>query len=198
MSRTYFVAPVVEGLGEVQAVPILLRRLAGVINPAANLEINAPLRVKAGSFLNDPDYFRRYIELAARKAMQWPASRVLILLDCDDDCPARLGPLLLERAQACRADARQLVVLARREFETWFLYAAESLRGTCGLPPDLASPPAPEAIRNAKGWLADQMGVPYNEPNHQPRMTASFAIEQALKAPSFARLQRKLQEFLIS
>jgi hypothetical protein len=65
---TFFIAPIVEGHGEVQAVPILLRRLAADAMPVAQLHLNPALRVKAGSFVNDDDYFRKYLELAARKA----------------------------------------------------------------------------------------------------------------------------------
>ena len=42
------------------------------------------------------------------------------------------------------------VFLAKKEFEAWFLAAAESLRGQQGLPLDLTSPHYPENIRGAK------------------------------------------------
>src|ERR1017187_4442564 len=97
MSRSFFIAPIVEGHGEVQAVPILLKRLMAGVTPDARLRLNPALRVKAGSFVNDDDYFNKYVELAALKAKPWPNSCVLILLDCEDDCPGELGPKLLER-----------------------------------------------------------------------------------------------------
>ena len=195
MNHSFFIAPIVEGHGEVQAVPILLRRVAAEASPAAELRLNPPLRVKAGSFLNDAEYFNKYVELAARKAKSWPKSCVLILLDCEDDCPRELGPSLLERAVACRADVTAIVVLAYREYETWFLAAAQSLRGVCGLPQDLEAPVDPESLRDAKGWLAAKMQVPYNEPDHQPRMTAAFAFEEAIAVKSFARGLEKFREF---
>jgi len=195
MSRSFFIAPIVEGHGEVQAVPILLRRFATELAPACQLSLNPALRVKAGSFANDTDYFRRYIELAARKAKQWPDSCVLIVLDCEDDCPRQLGPELLRRANACRPDVTIIVVLAHREFETWFLAAARSLRGVCGLPIDLEPPADPESLRDAKGWLSAHMRQPYNEPAHQPKLTAVFAFDEAQVTNSFARGLRKLREF---
>ena len=130
MSGSFFIAPIVEGHGEVQAVPILLRRLIADAKPNAQLWLNPALRVKAGSFINDDDYFKKYLELAARKTKPWPNSCVLILLDCEDECPAELGPRLLEKARVCRSDVTIIVILAHREYETWFLAAARSLRAS--------------------------------------------------------------------
>jgi hypothetical protein len=61
------------------------------------------------------------------------AGGVLVLIDADDDCPAHLGPALLARAREARSDVPVSVVLANREFEAWFLAAAPSLAGNCGL-----------------------------------------------------------------
>jgi hypothetical protein len=197
MSRAFFIAPIVEGHGEVQAVPVLLRRLAKQLAPTSQLNLNPALRVKAGSFANDADYFRRHVELAARKAKQWPDSCVLIVLDCEDACPPCLGPELLSRAKACRSDVTIIVVLACREFETWFLAAARSLRGVCGLPNDLEPPDNPESLRDAKGWLSARMHQPYNEPDHQPKFTEAFAFEEAMIIRSFARGFKRLREFFV-
>ena len=198
MSGSFFIAPIVEGHGEVQAVPILLRRLAGDAMPTALLRLNPALRVKAGSFLNDDDYFRRYLELAARKAKAWPNSCVLILLDCEDQCPGKLGPALLKQAKACRSDVTIIVILASREYETWFLAAARSLRGVCGPPVDLNPPDDPELYRDAKGWLSAKMNQSYNETDHQPRLTAAFAFQEAMVVDSFAHAVQKLYPFFQS
>ena len=195
MSRSFFIAPIVEGHGEVQAVPILLKRLMAGVTPDARLRLNPALRVKAGSFVNDDDYFNKYVELAALKAKPWPNSCVLILLDCEDDCPGELGPKLLERAKARRSDVTIIVILAYREYETWFLAAARSLRGVCGLPTDLDPPENPELCRDAKRWLSAKMKRPYSETDHQPRLTDAFAFQEAMAVDSFSRIVRKLHPF---
>ena len=64
---------------------------------------------------------------------------------------ARHGPVLLRRAQAIRADIDFFVALAHREYETWFIAAAPSLRGLSGLPPDLDSPPTPKPYEARRG-----------------------------------------------
>ncbi|HVY69870.1 MAG TPA: DUF4276 family protein [Verrucomicrobiae bacterium] len=196
MRDSLFVAPIVEGHGDSAAINPLLRRVTARAKPDSALFINPALRVKAGSFLKDEDYFRKYIELAARKVKAAPAPRgfVLVLLDLDDDCPGKVGPEILRRAKLQRPDVDFEVVLAHREFETWFLAAANSLKGICGLPPSLEAPVDPERIRDAKGWLAERMGRSYNEPIHQPQMTEAFDLDEAAQVHSFARLLRKFND----
>jgi len=90
------------------------------------------------------------------------------------------------------------VVFAKREFEAWFLAAAESLRGQRGLPDDLAGPPDPEAIRGAKEWLQSRMphGQSYSESSDQPALTATFDMNAARRADSFDKCFRELVRLL--
>ncbi len=190
-----YIAPIVEGHGEVEAVPALLHRIAGLAGVEGALRVNAPIRVKAGSFLRDQDYFHKQVALAAAKAAQG-GGVVLILLDCEDDCPATLGPDLLRRAKAVRGDVTVIVALAYREYETWFLTAARSLRGLRGLPHDLEPPPSPESIRDAKGWLGKHMAFGYDPVIHQLEFSRKFDLEQARANPSFNRFYQHIRKFL--
>jgi hypothetical protein len=182
--------PIVEGHGDKVALPVLLHRLAP--SGADAVRVNPPIRVKASSFLNDEAYFARYIELAGAKAAQ-ANGRVLILLDCEDDCPGQVGPRILERARAVRSDVDIVVALAYREYETWFLAAARSLRGQRGLSSDLEPPPDPERIRDAKGWLTERMTRPYDEVVHQVEFTRVFDLAEARTNPSFRRLSERVR-----
>ena len=184
-----------EGHGEVEALPALLHRIARSTAFTGVLRVNPPIRVKSGSFLNDDDYFRRQVTLATAKAAQVGGS-VLILLDCEDDCPGTLGPDLLRRAREVRANVDILVALACREFETWFITAARSMRGLRGLPTDLEPPQAVEGIRDAKGWLSKQMNMAYDPVIHQLEFTRAFDLEQARANRSFDRLYRRIHSFL--
>jgi hypothetical protein len=192
-----FVAPIVEGHGEVTAVPVLLRRLYQALETSQRLTVNEPIRVKAQAFFKMDDDFRRFVSLAAGKAAQEQGG-VLILMDCEDDCPATLGPKLLAAAKGVRGDVPYLVILARREFETWFIAAAPSLRGVCGLPVDLTAPEYFDEIRDAKGWLGRQMPHGYKETEHQTRLAAKFDLNQARRAHSFDRFIERLPGFLSS
>ena len=119
---------------------------------------------------------------------------MLILLDADDDCPATLGPQLLRRARAARPDRTIGLVLARREYEAWFLAAAASLAGKRDLPAGLQPPPQPETIRGAKEWLRARLprGQRYRETVHQPAFTALFDLQQARNADSFDKCYREI------
>jgi hypothetical protein len=83
-----------------------------------------------------------------------------------------------------------------REYEAWFLAAAESLRGRRGLPSDLEAPATPEAFRDAKGWLGDRMPRGYSPTADQPALTDLFDLERARRSPSFDKLVRELTRLL--
>ena len=195
MVAVAYVAPIVEGQGEVEAVAALLHRIAGAMAYLGRLRVNPPIRIKAGSFLEDDEYFHKYVTLAAAKAAA-QAGCVVILLDCEDDCPAELGPRLLAKARAVRSDVAVLVVLAYREYETWFMTAARSLRGRRGLPADLNPPSDPEATRDAKGWLGRRMNTAYDPVTHQLEFTRAFDLDLAQANPSFARFYYLICRFL--
>ncbi|MDQ3781392.1 MAG: DUF4276 family protein [Actinomycetota bacterium] len=191
MSTGLVVVPIVEGHGEVEAVPELLRRLVPAVDPAVQAQVLAPLRVQKGKLLK-VDELERHVDLAARKAGEKGA--VLVLLDADDDCAAELGPQLLARAARSRPDALVSVVLAVREFETWFLAAAQSLQGRRGLSHDLAPPDYPESIAGAKEWLRQRARAQRYRPTiDQAALAATFDLVAARAAsPSFDKMWREV------
>ena len=71
--------------------------------------------------------------------------------------------IALARATAARGDMLISVVLAKPEFEAWFLAAAESLRGERGLPVQMVAPDDPEGIVHAKEWLSGRILHGYSE-----------------------------------
>ena len=89
-------------------------------------------------------------------------------------------------------------MLAKHEFEAWFLAAAESLRGQRGLVDDIHAPNDPEAIRGAKEWLSQRMEDhrTYRETQDQPALAARFDIEQARQADSFDKCYRDIARLL--
>lgn len=185
---------IVEGHGEVEAFPILVRRLLerqGI----TSIEIPRPWRLPRGKMLKKPE-LARVVEMMARKTA--PAGALMVLLDADDDCPAQLGPRMLESLKELRPDREVSVVVAKREFEAWFLGAAESLRGQRGLPSDLAAPETPEAVRDAKGWLSARMPTGYSETLDQPALASVLDLDAAERASSFAKLKRDLTRLAVA
>ena len=120
------IVAIVEGHGEVEAIPVLLRRIAAAVAPTAEVEVLPPIRVERNRVVR-PEELERVVELAARTVAT--DGSILVLLDADDDCPAELGPELLRRARAARPDRAIRVVLAKAEYEAWFLAAVASIAG---------------------------------------------------------------------
>jgi hypothetical protein len=185
---------VVEGHGEVKALPVLLRRLGNIHEPPVAVEVRRPVRLGRSKALAKPEEFERAVALAALNA--GPDGAVLVVLDADNDCPAQLAPQLLKRARnRIAGDVPLSVVIAKREFESWFLAALASLRGQRGIADEAEMPAQPEAIRGAKEWLSRCMsaGRTYRESLDQPALAAVFDLEQAKSAPSFCKLLRDFE-----
>jgi hypothetical protein len=168
---------IVEGEGEEAALPILIRRVAERIDPTLAVQMPRAVCVHRNRLK------REDLEQAIRRTVnliQRPCA-IFLLADADTDCPAVLGPELLERISVVRKDIPMAVVLAQHEYECWFLAAAESLRGHRGLAADLQAPADPEAIQDGKGWLRARMPKTrkYAETADQPALTALFDIDLA-------------------
>src|ERR1022692_2216324 len=149
-----YVACIVEGQGDVSAAPVLLKRLVTFVNPDIYADVR-PFRVGRSKLVLLGE-LERAVELAGR-GLRSPGI-VLIVIDSDDDCPKELAQVLLDRARRAAGDRWPVgVVLAKREFENWFIAVAESIAGYAGLRPDLTAPPNPESIRGAKEWLHRNM-----------------------------------------
>ena len=183
--------PIVEGHGDVEAVPLLLRRVFHEHLDRTGIEVLRSIRVPKTKLLQDGE-LEKAVELAARQTQNGDA--VIILIDADDHCPAELAPKLLLRAVEARPDRDIRVVLANKEYEAWFIAAAESIAGRRGLLPDLVPHHDPESIQDAKGWLTNHSrpGTAYRETLDQPALTQVFDIESARKSPSFDKLCRDL------
>jgi hypothetical protein len=186
------IAAIVEGHGECEAVPILIRRIAQDIAPDFVPKVLSPFRVPA-SRLSKEGELERTIILAANKLQG--RGGIVVINDCDDGCPAQDGPALLKRARAVRNDLPISVILAKREYEAWFLASAESLRGERGLPNNLVRPNNPESIRGAKEWLSDKMpsGRSYAATTDQPALTKLFDMNIARTADSFDKCYREIR-----
>jgi hypothetical protein len=181
-------ASIVEGHGEVAALPLLLRRIAIELS-VWNFTAPAPHRINRGSLLAAGGIENAVQAQAFR--VRGPGG-VLVFIDADDDCPATLGPELMARSRAARSDIKVSVVLANREFEAWFLAAAPSLSGRRGLSDGLLAPEAPEGVRGAKEWLTERMvGHPYRPTADQAALVEAFDMGLARRcAPSFDKFYR--------
>ena len=195
------VVPIVEGHGEVAAVPLLIRRICGELFGAYEIEVLQPLR-QPRSRIVLPGNLQRYTEIAANKlraAQPRGEGLVLVLIDGDGDLPCVLGPALLAGALAGCGDQAAACVVANLEFETWFVAAAASLRAELRIA-EHDIPDAPEASRLRKKWIEDRFcGIRYSETLDQPRLTARMDLALCRsRSPSFDKLCRELERALSS
>ena len=190
------VAPIVEGHGDVQAVRVLLERIWHEMLSGEHLEVLRPIRQPRSRLIQE-EHLKRAVDLAARKLLNEPRpdhrTMVLVLLDANDGPVCTLGPQLLAWAHEARTDVDAACVLANKEYETWFVAAADSLAAYLGLEPDTQRPDRPEESRQGKLWI--QRHLPsYQETVDQARLTARMDLNVARRrSPSFDKLYRELQ-----
>jgi len=169
---------IVEGHGEVKALPILIHRVASQWDASQTVVVSPVIRAPA-SRLRKQGALECEIENLSRRL--GGSGGILIVLDCDWEggCPKFDAPPWLGRARMARPDIPLGLVLACKEYEAWFIAAAESLRGHCGISALITPPADPEAIRDAKGWLSIHMprNRPYSETDDQPGLTRVFDIQ---------------------
>ncbi|MDE0458763.1 MAG: DUF4276 family protein [Chromatiales bacterium] len=188
------IQPVVEGHGEAESVPILLRRLIDEAG-AWQIGVGRPVRRTRHQLVHEPELTR-----SVGIALEQPdCGAILILLDGDDDCPAELGPCLQRvAAQAARGTPGE-VVIAHREYEAWFLAGFDSLRGHKMLLGRAKTPRDPERPRDAKGRFERMMrrDTSYVEQVDQPKFSALFDLQSArLRSRSFRKLTKSFGSLL--
>ena len=181
----FALATIVEGPGDVAALPVLLRRLR------PGWSILRPIRLPRSKLLGVPNpadinhqVLDRYVQTAnAAIDEQGAAGGILLVYDADDDCPRELGPKLREIARRSTRNQCQ-VVMCMREFEAWIL---------AGQPEQTL--PDPELPRDPKGLLRQRLGV-YSETADQPRLAAAIDIDRARQSSrSFRYLLTALDRF---
>lgn len=188
------IQPIVEGQGEELAFPILLRRLIPELGCYVDVG-GSPFRSKRTLMVREPD-FKRAVQVAALKPN---ACALLVLFDADDDCASTHVPNMLAWAREVVPAMPCGVVMARREYEAWFLAAIESLRGQRGIRSDADYLQDPEQVRAAKGVVSRFMplNTPYAETADQPALSALLDLGMAhRRASSFRKLVRELCRLL--
>jgi hypothetical protein len=137
---------IVEGHGEVQAAPALVRRIAHSLS--FYTLITCHVRRITKSQLLQPGELEKAVEALTRQIGR--NHPLLVLLDADQDCPKELANRLRARCHAAHADVAISIVIANKEYEEWFLAAAKSLAGQRGLAKQLERPTDPESIQGTK------------------------------------------------
>jgi len=190
----FVIVPIVEGQSEMEAVPVLLRRLLSE-RQRWDIQVDRPVRIPRNKVVKEGE-IERAVVLAKRNRKKCDA--VVVLLDADEDCPAELGPELLSRIIKAYGDLPAAVILAKSEFEGWFLGSLESLRGIRGIADNAVSPANPEEIRGAKERLSQFMvNRTYVATDDQPAFAAKFDLSSACqRCPSFDKFMRDFERLI--
>ena len=166
------VASVVEGDGEVRALPVLVRRIAHE-HGVYDVEVPFPFRLPRTKFLI-PAEFARAVEFQARRVVD--RGGVVALLDADDDCAVELT----KRIRTAYDGHRSFVLVASvREYESVLLVGD-------GVPADVA-----ESKRDAKGELRQRLGA-YRETIHQAKLSAALDLDMARGCRWFRKFESDL------
>lgn len=190
------IQPIVEGHGEMEAVPVLLRRLLAELQ-VYHLAVRSPIRRTRSELVGKEEVYRKSVRVAR---VQPDVSAVFVILDLDDDCARDIVSKLLTRGQEEASPLPLGVTLARREYEAWFLAALDSLRGKRGIRGDASYVGDPEAVRDAKGNVSRLMprNLSYAETADQAALSAQFDLYEAFRrASSFRKLVKELYRVLI-
>lgn len=189
---TLRIGSVVEGHGEVQALPILIRRIAADLG-IFNCDIRTPHRI-GRDHMTGPKVARA---VRVQQAAVGADGLVIVLYDSDDDVPE--SAVASTRAQLAPESDRVLVFTAVREFEAWFLAGIDSLRGAGSVADDASFDGDPEAPRDAAGRLEELMTESYKKTLHQARFTGRLDFHHAAKrSPSLLKFVEGVSEALRS
>lgn len=180
----YTIAPIVEGDGEVQAVPVLLRRICMELLGVYDVTIRKPWRLPRGKMTKAQEMLK-VIDVISHGIGD--GGGIIVILDQDDDaCVVELAESLVGEASiSCPVE----VVVACREYEAWFLAAIESLRPHKSVKPTASYAGNPELPRDAKKRLELNMLESYRETLHQSAFSGVIDLTAAAsRSRSFARM----------
>jgi hypothetical protein len=181
------IAPIVEGHGEVPAVRPLVTRIGLELLGDTWINVEQPFRLDSGK-MRKPDELAKAVRTVSARVQG--RGGVLVLRDGDDkdvDCPVQLAGMLQPAQGLVPVEVQ--VVIAYREYESWFLAAADSLRAHPDVRDYAVAPANPEGKRDAKRELEKLMLESYKETRHQPKFSALMDLEVAARnSRSFRRL----------
>jgi hypothetical protein len=202
----------VEGEGDVQAVPALVNRLLEKHGGGADLFTDNPMKVGNLFNLLKKGSEVEWLRFAGVAAKRRDLAGILLLIDGDCDgnvvrtasgkevfCAAKVAEFLAERAKATGAGSlfSLAVVFARQEYESWLIagHAEQDLRLRPGVRPLTGN--LEDAPRSAKEWLVENRLDGYKPTRHQKQLTASLDLDLlARRMRSFRRLDSAVQQII--
>lgn len=197
------IVPIVEGDGEIEAVPLLLRRLLWEKLGRYDWRVKPPKNAHGCGSLTSSEGIERFV----RYALSEQCHGILILIDRDairslsdserppEDCVADFARYIGKRVSAINPSVPVAIVVACHEYEAWIVASIESM----GIPGADAYQGDVEGLRSPKGWINARLpqGKQYKETIDQVKMTAKMDLALVeTQSRSFRRLQNALEQIL--
>lgn len=198
MNKVPSIIPIVEGPGERQAVPLLLRRLL------QHMIERHDLTVAQSIVTNGKGNMDRRLDRYLGYARIQKADGVIIVRDADDDCPHAIACNIAAKVRRVNLGVPVVIVCPKPEFEAWFIGSlvdscGDSIRDYLGLLPTITAPSNIEMLGDAKGWISRRMpeGRIYKPTRHQAKLAARICISEAsIACRSFRRLLHAVEELV--
>ena len=198
MHQSPIISLIVEGPGDKDSVPALLRRI--LWERLCRYDITAASPIKANGKSSLIKKLRNYLQYAIIEQVDG----ILVVLDSDKDCPRTLAANLAAEASRLSLGVPVSVVCCTQEYETWFIcnlteYSGNEIRSRLGLPSSLTSPANVEAIGSPKEWLTRNMPIAraYKETTDQANLTHHIDLELThARSRSFRRMCHAVEELV--
>lgn len=189
------ILPIVEGDGDMAAVPVLLRR---ILHAHDRFDVQVLPPHKRGELPKVKANFERFFKAAALNG-------VPVLCVLDFDCAQCVDAIsdeqnLEHQAQKINPLIPFAACLIVKEFESLFLWDEKSTRQALpNIIKNTIFPINPEEIRPAKEWLSkvQPSGLAYKPTVHQAKLAAAVNLE-VLRAnsPSYQRLEAAVMKLI--
>lgn len=191
------ILPIVEGEGDMKAVPELVRRIA-IAKGHYALVVCTPQR--RGDL---PKVLQRFNDFYTTALLE--DCPVLWVLDYDcEQCVDQSADIqkLQDRAFAMAPGKACAFAFMVQEFESLFLAGHETTRRVFSdIPPSVVFPADAEAVRDAKGWLSEARpkGSAYKPTQHQSKLASQVDLDRLrLRSPSYVRFEAAVEGLLSS
>jgi hypothetical protein len=209
----YKIQPIVEGPGDVQSVPILLRRILGEALGNQQWQVLRPINTEGCGNMTRPGGIERFV-LRAQKEPGCNAVTVIIDRDAveklpngqrlPNNCSPTFARWFSQRIQATVPRIPVVVIVAHTEYEAWFLASIETIagrrnNGLPGLSRNTHYDGDPENHPDPKAWINARLsrGYRYSETRDQENLTKFIDLQIVhRRSRSFRRLIHAVEEII--
>ena len=197
------ITPIVEGDGEIAAVPELIRRVLHEQLSEYMVTVRSPMRLRRNQV---DEKLSAYLRMAQRDES---CKAIIVIMDSDTKCAKDEALHISEIARQHNLSVPVAIVCPSVEYEVWLIASIETIQDkpigkrriviTISTNHDKEEVETPEAIGSPKGWLKRHMSktMTYNPTQDQAALTARIDFELASRrSRSFRRLCHAVEQIV--